>query len=306
MKWMKWLGRTVLVLVVLLILAGVGGYFYMDAIARHAVERGGAYATGVPTSVDAVNIKPTAGQVTLHDLTVDNPEGFEREHFLSLDQGEVAVAIGSLMKDEVVIPRLHLKGVKLDLAHNDQGKANYQIIMDNIEKVAGSPEDQPEDQQGKRYIIKELVISDIQVTTDYPLVSEVKQPITIADIRMENVGSKTKNGVLLSQVYGIVIRSVLLNASTQLTDVLPKAVVGSLQDGVRQIGSIGGMTVEDLGSLLKDAGKIGDQLGGDAGKNVGKALKGIGGLLNHKQDQEQGQQPSSTTSPDQNDTQDKQ
>ena len=297
---MKWLARLLLGIIIVLALAAIGVYIYIDTIAAQAVERGGTYATGVQTQVGSVRLKPFAGEVRMNQLTVDNPEGFDREHFVALGRGAVDVEPGSLMEEQVVIPRIKLSDLALSLERKD-GKANYEQIMANLRKVAGSPEDQPDEQkQGKRYIIRELIISDIKVHCDMPLAAAIEQPITIADIRLENIGSDTDRGVLMGQLTGIIVQSVLKRVSTQLANVLPGPVVGALETGVGGIGEIGGMTAEKLDGAAKkgvDTLKKGVEKGADElekgakelEKGAKETIEGFGDMINGDDDQKEQQ-----------------
>ena len=285
---MKWIIRLVLLVIVVTVGVAVGGYFYIDAIAQQAVERGGSYAMGVPTTVQSVRVKPMAGEVALKELRVDNPQGFERQHFFTLGSGEAAVKLSSLMGEQVTIPRIHLDGVMINLEKNKDGTANYQKIMENLQKVSGSPDEQPEQQKaGKRYVIKDLRITDIKVRTDIPLVSvAMKQPIEIADIHLQDVGSDTDNGVLMSQLTGIIMQSVLKAVATQLTDVLPGTVIGGLETGLGGIGDIGGKTVGELGGAVTKSAEDLTKGAGDVGEGAGKIVEGVGGLLGGKKKQD--------------------
>jgi len=253
---------------------------------------------GVPTTLKSISIKPMAGEVTLDELKVDNPQGFQQQHFLTLRKGEAAVKLTSLMQEQVTIPRVHLDGVMINLEKDADGKANYQHIMEHLQKVAGSPEEQPEAQkEGKRYVINDLRITDIKVRTNMlPASGAIQQPIPIADIHLQDIGSDTDQGVMMSQLTGIVMKSVLAAVAHQLTGVLPGAVIGGLDAGLKGIGDIGGKTIEELGGVmgkgaegLKEGADKLKEGAGKVGEEADKIIEGVGGLFGGKKDKTEDQ-----------------
>ncbi|MFW6060433.1 MAG: hypothetical protein ACODAQ_09635 [Phycisphaeraceae bacterium] len=223
---MKWIIRIAVALVVVVTVGMLGVYIYLDTIAQRAIERGGTYATGVLTRVASVNVRLMAGEVGLNRLTVANPAGFEATPFLALDHGTVRVRPGSLMRQRVHIPRLHLEGVRLHLAHNARGEGNYQLIMANLERLAQRDPEQP----GRHYVIEELVISDIELRADLPLAALFEQPIAIRDIRLTEVGSGSDRGVLMSQLAAVVVEAVVRKAAGRLLEGMPGGLLGGRSD----------------------------------------------------------------------------
>ena len=87
MRKLIWL---VIILVVLLAAGLIAAFFYIDSIAKQAVERGGTYALGVNTTLRKADVEVFSGAVTLNGLRVANPEGFAADHFLRLGEGDDA------------------------------------------------------------------------------------------------------------------------------------------------------------------------------------------------------------------------
>ena len=79
-------GGLVIVLVAVVVIAFVS----IDAIARAGIERGATFALGVPTTLGSANIGILSGEFTMSGLDVTNPEGFDGDYFLQLDEGFVA------------------------------------------------------------------------------------------------------------------------------------------------------------------------------------------------------------------------
>src|SRR5262245_51670383 len=112
---MKTLIKLVLIVIVLVIVAVVGAFIYIDTIAKSAIERGSTHALKVDTKLSSASLKIFKGQLVMDKLNVSNPTGYKSNHFLNLNNGDVAVTLGSLTKDVVEVPYLHLTNIDMNL-----------------------------------------------------------------------------------------------------------------------------------------------------------------------------------------------
>jgi len=267
---MRKLIRLVLVLVVLLIAGFLAALFYIDSIAKAAVERGGTYALGVDTKLKSADVHVFGGEFTLSGLRVANPQGYEADHFLRLGEGDVAVSLASLREDVVRLPTLTLKTLDVNL-EKKEGKANYEVILDNLKKLSSG--EKPAE-GGKKYVIDSVVIRRINVhvkalgqTLDVP----------IDRLKLKNVGSaQGADGMPLSQVAGVIVQAVFEAVVQKAGNVLPAEVLGDLQKrlpdlanlsklaNIEEIGDIGKVLGEGLGEGLGGAGKTAEDLANKA------------------------------------------
>lgn len=277
---MKWLIRSVVV-VVLVLVVGLGvAYLYLNSIAKQAVERGGTYATGVPTTVDSMNVSLFGGEIGIDGLTIANPEGYSEPDFLRLRDGDVEVTLGSLMEDVVQVPRLELDGIELWVLEKD-GKANYQVILDNLAKLSGPEEepapDAPEDEAGKGYKIDLVTITDVTVNGEV-----LDQPVNlnVPKLEIKELGSDTPAGATLSQVQGAIIQAILKAVVEQGPQVLAGALGGAL-DQVGEIANVEAVS-QAVGNVSEEAGQAIENVG----KEADKIKEGLGGLLGGKKESE--------------------
>jgi len=130
---MKKLIKMVAVLLILLVLATVAVAFYIDTIAKTAIERGATYALGVETTLGSADVGLLSGTFSMGDLTVANPAGFESPYFTHLGQGDVEVALKTLRQETVELPTLTLTDLEIYL-DKKEGKANYDVILENLKR----------------------------------------------------------------------------------------------------------------------------------------------------------------------------
>jgi hypothetical protein len=293
MKWVIWI---VVAVVLVIVIAAVAGFVYIDVIARRGIERGATYALGVPTTLDSADVGVFSGEFDMRGLNVANPQGFDTPHFLHLDDGDVAVSLATLRQATVELPHLYLTGLDMNLEKKD-GKNNYDVILTNLKRLESGEEPKDKTGQGKDFVIREILIKDVNVRVDVLPVggelSRVKVPID--EIRLTDVGTGEQNGVKFTELTDVVIKAVFAAVIANGAD-LPGEVLGELHNGLAGLQSLGDMginaaTVIDgqvqelagtLGKTAEELGKgLGEAAGGleDLGKQADEGLKGLGNLL---------------------------
>jgi uncharacterized protein involved in outer membrane biogenesis len=302
---MKLIKRLVVVLVVLLVLvaAGVGFAVYkVNDIAKVAIEKGGTYAMGVPTTVGGVNISLTGGTFALSDLRIANPAGFAAPHFFTLGKGGVAVSLASLNQPIVTLPEFTLDGIDARIERKGD-TANYRAILDNLARLggggggsSGTPAPDPAGGAEKKFIISTLTIRNVKVHADLlgaqgavgdALNAATKVTIPIDEIRLTNVGRTGAgvggSGVTMSQLASIIVQAVLGAAAEKGGGVLPADLLGDLQGQLAKVGDIKNLGMTVAGEAKATVERVGKQVEGEAKKAVEEGRKaveeGLKGLL---------------------------
>jgi uncharacterized protein involved in outer membrane biogenesis len=278
---MRKLFKLFVALIVVIIVGVIAVFFYIDQIAKTAIERGSTYALGVDTKLDSADVGVFSGQLKLKILNVDNPEGFAADHFLNLSGGDMQVTLNSLRQDVVRVPYLRLTGADISL-EKKSGQANYRVILDNLKKLQG---DQPS--EGKRFIIDELVIRDLKVNVDLLGIKEVAQVTQamvpkIAEIKLTEVGAKDGRGVTISELSGLVLKAMLASIAEQGSGLIPEDMLGDLRGKLSELADLDKLAQTiDLGDLQKKAEEIGvpKEITDRAQDELDKAKGKIGDLL---------------------------
>lgn len=284
---MKKLIRLVLILVVLIIAGVVAAFFYIDTIAKSAVERGGTYALGVDTKLKSASVHLFSGQFTMSGLNVANPQGYDADHFLRLGDGDVAVTLASLRQDVIRLPTLSLKTLDVNLEKKGD-KANYQVILDNLKKLS-SGEKPAAAEGGAKYVIDNVDIRRINVHVKL-LGQNLDVPID--HVRLKNVGTADgANGLSMSQVAGVIVKAVFDAVVQKAGNILPADIMGDLTNRVKdlanfdklaQIAEIGDVksAIEGVvGGAGLPVGGGADDLKKKADDLANKAKEGLGGVL---------------------------
>jgi len=303
MKAAKKILALIGVLLLIIVIAGVVALVYLDQIAKTAIEKSGAYALGVDTTVERVDLSLFGGEASVNGLQIDNPAGYQTPHFMKLENMNAAVTLGSLRQQTVEAPHLRLKTLNMHLEKRE-GKANYQVLLDNLQRLqADKPAEQDapppdSDAGGKTFIVRELLIEDIHVDVDLLPVggSITRTQVQIPQIRLENVGGGEEGGLRMSELTGVIVRAVfdailkkgvdlpgdigaeLDKAMAGFSD-LGVAVVGDVtakvQDVTKAVGEKVGRSAEEIGKAVEDVSKGAEETGRKLKESTGGLLKGL-------------------------------
>ncbi|MDF1700483.1 MAG: hypothetical protein P1V36_04925 [Planctomycetota bacterium] len=256
MKLLKILGGLVVLLVLVLLVVG----FFIDGIAQSAIETAATEALGVSTTVDSCHVGLLRGTFRMEGLKVANPKGYGDAPFLRLRSGGIEVAAATLADEKVEVPEFTLDGIRLGLIQNAQG-SNYGTILDNLDRFGKS--DASTEGEGKRFVIKKLVITDVVVSVvPVPELKLGALDLPLERIELTDVGSDTEKGVLLSELSSIVVQEILQRATS--SGQLPAMIQGALGG---KLGSLKGAVESEARKHLDNAKKdVTNRLKGLLGK----------------------------------------
>jgi hypothetical protein len=255
-------------LVVILAVAVGALFWYVDSLARRGIESGGTYALGVQTTVRSVNVGLLRGTVAIDGLRIANPQGFDAPTFLTIDDGRTTVALRTLRSQVIRIPQLHLVDVDVSLQRHPDGSANYQAILDSLQRFS-RPEtpDRAPDEPEQRLVINELVIRNITVHADFAAPGALGEvtgrmgavTIPISEIRLDDVGRTGEgvggSGVTMSELAALIVEALLAAAIHHGSDLLPADLVGDIRGRLAQLGNFERIrgTLDELGAELERA-----------------------------------------------------
>ena len=270
----KLLVRLVLAVVVLVVVAGVVGYLWLDTIAKEAVQRGGTYAMGVDTTVDKVSLRPFAGQLQMQGLNVANPKGFNGAHLMQTGTFELELVPSSLMDKTIVLKKFELDG--LDMYIDQQmPRSNISVIMDNLKKLG---DEKPKDQkpsEGKNYRVDLITIRNVVAHVKVLVGPELT--IKIPEIQLKNVTGDNAAGVALPVLVARILPAILAAVLEQGKGVLPPELAAALRGDVSALtAQLGGQAQQMVKGVQ---GEIGKTVGSVLGKDANQPKTPGGGLL---------------------------
>ena len=255
-KLIKSIVRFVTVLIVLLVIAVIGVDLFADGTVRRAVDGAAAKALKVDVQTETAKLSIFGGSLSLQNVVVGNPPGYQTERLLKLDQGNVEVNTRSLLSDEVHIKNITLSGMDILIEQKGLGSNLHEVLKTLAE----------DDHSGKQLYVDKLRIEDITVRVKLlPIPGQVDivplklTPITMTDLgrdeRLDTAALVTKIVVALAmgiaeQGAGILPNEMLDGLGTVLDTAvdLGKIILGTGHEGIEDISK--GIT-NGLKDLLK-------------------------------------------------------
>ena len=130
-----------LVVVAIVIAVAYTLYSSLDSIIEAAIEKYGSQYTGTEVAVDGVSLDLTSGKGEITGFSVANPAGFETPKAIEVGKIALAIDIGSVTGDPIVIKEILI----------DKPKVTYELGADgnNIDAIAGHVESEAGWGQGK-------------------------------------------------------------------------------------------------------------------------------------------------------------
>lgn len=286
--------KLVVAVVLIVIVAVAAGAFYVDVLARRGIESGSTYALGVPTSLDTADVGLMSGEFSMAGLNVANPEGgFASPHFFKLNDGNVAVSLGSLRGDTVEVPTLTLSGISMNLERKGN-QSNYKIILNNLKRFESGEKPAEPTEGAKKFVIRKLELRDINVHIDLVpeggALTQVDVPIDV--IELKDVGSGGKE-VKISDLAGVILKTIM-TVAVQKGGQLPGDIANELTNGLGELQNLGdqgitvllgdGGVVETLGKSAEELGKQAEEGAKKLGDEAKKIGEGIGNIFGKEKD----------------------
>ncbi len=129
MQWKKAIGWTFIVLILLLVVAGAGGYFYLRSagftqFALRKIEDAAHEATGGRTQIGSLDFRLSTLTAHLHNIVVHGTEGPGSSPLLKIDELTVSVKIQSVFRRKFTLSELVIQHPVAHLVVDRHGRNN--------------------------------------------------------------------------------------------------------------------------------------------------------------------------------------
>ncbi|SRR5581483_3621873 len=245
----KLIVRIGMVVVLLVVIALAMVFFSLNSLVKKGVETVGPTLTKVDVRLDAADISPFSGSGKLSKLFVGNPEGYKTSSAIEVGSVKVAVKIGSVMSDTVVVDEINIQEPQLTLESTLAGKSNLSKILDNLNASSSEQKQSaaaPAKKAGKKFIVKDVVINGTKVNLAVTGVGQLPT-LTLSPVHLQNIGSEN-NAVTAAELVQQVLKPLLESAIEAGT----KAIASSAKD----IQNLSKGTVDQLNNTTKGIGDL--------------------------------------------------
>jgi hypothetical protein len=283
---MKRMAKVVMGLVLVVVLILVVVILALDSIVKGSINTAAPKLLGVNTHVDSVSIRPFRGIVHLKNLTLANPEGYNKDKFLfAVNEFYVSVNMASLLSDTIKIHKILIDapGCTYEVK---SGTSNIDALLAKIKKgkaaqqetqaESQAPQQPQEKKAGKKVIIDEISLKDTKLAYSSSMTAGTFLTIPIPTITIKDIG-KGQDGTSLADALTDVFNKILTSFGS--------AIAGAGELAGKALGE-GLKGATDAAKASSDAVKASSETL-DAGvkdttKAVGSALDEVGGLFKSK------------------------
>lgn len=179
----KTLKYSVIGLLSLLIIGFLVLTFSLDYIVKSNIEEIGSEMTQTPVTVSGVSISLFSGEGTISGFRVANPEKFETEEAMSIDQFDIEIDIMSIFSNTIVVKDILITQPQLSV-EQQMPSNNLKILMENIQRSI------PEGETDTNLIIEHLVIEDGSVYLRTDVGGKEERTIKLPRIEETDIGTE--------------------------------------------------------------------------------------------------------------------
>lgn len=227
--------KKFIIFLVLIILIGIlSVHAYMDTIVENAIEKYGTQALGVKVRVGNVKIGPKFNSISVHNLSIANPEGYSEDKMIYIGNIHISADLLSLVSAAVMnIEAVNIDGLAVNYQLDKNGNDNFSALKRNVGEEHIQDEASKSTPQ-RKVAIKVLTITNLSVTAE--LNPNLKKNLTLANITINDIGA-SKGGVTISHALEEVVTAVSRAlAEANLTALIKQLLnVKDLKDAVTPI-----------------------------------------------------------------------
>jgi hypothetical protein len=283
---MKRIAKVVLGLVLVVVLILVVVILALDSIVKGSINTAAPKLLGVNTHVESVSIRPFKGIVHLKNLTLANPEGYNKDKYLfAVNEFYVSVDMASLFSDTIKVHKILINapGCTYEVK---SGTSNIDALIAKINKGKAAQQEKQADPQapqqpqekkaGKKIIIDEISLKDTRLAYSSSMTAGTFLTIPIPTITIKDIG-KGKNGESFADALTDVFNKILTSFGSAIAgagELAGKALGEGLKgatDAVKASSDAVKASSDALDSGVKDATKAAES-----------ALDSVGGLFKSK------------------------
>ena len=185
-------------------------------------------AVGTEVAIASIDVALIEGEMTIRGLTVANPEGFRTEHAFEADEVRVAVELGTLLEETVVVREVTVEKPLVTYELGPDG-SNLEAIQRNVESAAGSGEASSRDAPTRQILVEDLYIRGGKVAASAVFLKGKSWKVPLPDIHLENISS-AGDGIAAADVIEEVTSELLASARRSVAPI--RELAGEVGDRI--------------------------------------------------------------------------
>lgn len=215
--------KFLLIFVTIVVVLFLGITFTLDRIVKSGIESYGSEIAGTEVRAESVSISPISGEGTISGFTVANPDGFEGDYMLSINDFSISLDVLSLLSDEILIHEIILNEASFFVEQTASGN-NVMKILNNIDAMAETESSETS------MIIDRFYMENGGIYLGSSIGEEVEANYTIESLEVRDIGRDNQTGDTIETIANL--------ADRVAEEVLSEAVNSGLdriRDAVRDL-----------------------------------------------------------------------
>ena len=215
--------KFLLIFVTIVVVLFLGITFTLDRIVKSGIESYGSEIAGTEVRAESVSISPISGEGTISGFTVANPDGFEGDYMLSINDFSISLDVLSLLSDEILIHEIILNEASFFVEQTASGN-NVMQILNNIDAMAETESSETS------MIIDRFYMENGGIYLGSSIGEEVEANYTIESLEVRDIGRENETGDTIETIANL--------ADRVAEEVLSEAVNSGLdriRDAVRDL-----------------------------------------------------------------------
>lgn len=241
----------------------------IDSIVESGIEKYGSRILKASVRVDSVEISPQNGKGTLRGVFIGNPEGFETQSAFELGEVTLALDLGSLTGNPVVIKEIRVVAPRLTYELNENG-SNLEALQKNVAAYTGSDsskgsapaqnsapaqssapaQNSPDAQAERKLVIEKLSIQKGTINVSASSLVDGVAEVPLPALEFKNIG-KEKGGTSPDEVAAKLLDAVTQQVVAATAGLGLDAVRGMAEEKLKGIGGILDEGADDIGSAIE-------------------------------------------------------
>ncbi len=224
------LGGVVLVVIVAAIIFLL---MNLGSVIKTVVEKVGSEATRAKVTLKGVDVSITSGKGALRGLTVGNPAGFKTESAIKFGEISVALDVGTVKSDVIVINEIVLGAPQVTYEFAAEG-SNIETLRKNVQAYAGGEKSKPAasgEKKGPQLVIENLYVRDGRIDVSADFLKDEKVGAALPTIHLRDIGKK--DGKVVGASAAEVAEQVIESISRGATGAVAKLNIGAIQDALK-------------------------------------------------------------------------
>jgi len=260
----KFLVRSLIVLIVLVLLAVLATHLFLDTAIKSGIETVGPKLTKTDIKLNSVSLSLLSGSGKIKGFVVGNPQGFKTASAISVGTATLTVDPKSIFGDKVIIHTFNVEGPEITF-ETDLTTVNLEKLLSNLEETTGgekpatdtnqpAPPKQSEANAGKRLQVDDFLIKNakVHVSVNAPVIGQQSANVNIPEIHLTNMGTNAE-GITAAEFSKEVLKAIVVKAKDEATK-----VIADMSKGGKFFGKEPSAIISETNSLQKAAKGIGD------------------------------------------------